>query len=94
MPTREEILNAAHQKRVNGDGTAAINTKDFPEAYKSQALDAMSDYAKQRAVEFNEWARMRGWNYMVYEQVWTNETNFDILTTSELYDIFDKENPE
>ena len=46
--TKEQILDDEHWKWVVSVDMTSIHTKTFPEAYKTQALNAMSEWESQQ----------------------------------------------
>lgn len=85
MPTREEIYQQATLKNLsNSNGTRM----DIVYA-------AMSEYAKQRAVEFEKWRVRNFWKWDILDGTYSKLGSPNKrLTTSELYDLFLIDNPE
>lgn len=85
MKSREEILEEL--------GTFIVND-DLPEVeaiYKWKASTAMSEYAREVAVEFDEWKLKNGWRYSVVG-AYVNEAEERTIATSELFELFINEN--
>lgn len=62
--TKEKILDKAHLDFVTQNGISSIHTKEFPGAYKEQAIIAMDECAKQQAIAFAEWIAGNGFRRM------------------------------
>lgn len=52
---RDEILNIELEKWVNEKGVSSIYPKNFPEAYKQAAINAMDENGKRLCLELLEY---------------------------------------
>lgn len=55
--TKEETLHEKYSEGIEYRGVRCIFPKTFPKAYEEFVLAAMDAYARQEAVEFQNWIR-------------------------------------
>ena len=90
MFTKEEILNNEHTMYVSQSGTASINPKEFPLAYRQAAINAMDKYTRQKIIAFTNSTTRSECQYSCSdEDQWNNIHNpQESITTEQLVEIF------